>query len=129
LQQEAMVLAARISVFPRDVVQEEIAGSIANALRLRLGAGPRYYTDNLEAYQLYLRGRYTMERFQGPHNALPYFEQAIAKDANYALAYAGAADAFVAMDDNFLLPQPSFFNQRATALNRIESFYCRSSMP
>ena len=90
-------------------VQQEIAASIANALRLKLGAGQRHYTDNLEAYDLYLRGRYALERNPDPERSAPriasqYFEQAIAKDASYALAYAGAADAFVAMHDTYLLP-------------------------
>jgi tetratricopeptide (TPR) repeat protein len=88
----------------RDVfaIQDEVAGSIANALRLKLGAGPRHYTDDLEAYQLYLRGRYALDRRTplggSMGNALQYFEQAVAKDSNYALAYAGSADALLAMD-------------------------------
>ena len=88
----------------RDVLalQDEVAGSIANALRLKLGAGPRRYTDNLEAYQLYLRGRYAQDR-RSPlggslGNALQYFEQATAKDSNYALAYAGIADTLLAVE-------------------------------
>ncbi len=86
-------------------IQEEIANSIANALRLKLGAGPRRYTDNLEAYQLYLRGRYALNHaLPSGSEALPYFEQAIAKDANYAPAYAGAADALLEMEVFFELP-------------------------
>ena len=83
-------------------IQGEVAGSIANALRLELGAAPRRYTDNLEAYQLYLRGRYALDRRTpkggSMRNALQYFEQAAAKDSNYALAYAGSADTLLAMD-------------------------------
>ena len=71
--------------YERDVqdvfaIQDEVAGSIANALRLKLGAGPRRYTDDLEAYQLYLRGRYALDRRipvgGSMGNALQYFEQA-----------------------------------------------------
>jgi TolB-like protein/DNA-binding winged helix-turn-helix (wHTH) protein/Tfp pilus assembly protein PilF len=105
----------------RDVfaVQEEIAGSITSALRLKLGAAQRHYTDNLEAYDLYLRGRYALQRNPEPTRtapkiALQYFEQAIAKDANYALAYAGAADSFGAMGDRILLPHKEA-NARANA--------------
>ena len=83
-------------------IQGEVAGSIANALRLELGAAPRRYTDDLEAYQLYLRGRYALDRRTpkggSMRNALQYFEQAAAKDSNYALAYAGSADTLLAMD-------------------------------
>jgi TolB-like protein/DNA-binding winged helix-turn-helix (wHTH) protein len=79
----------------RDVlaIQDEVAGSIANTLRMKVGAGPRRYTDDLDAYQLYLRGRYALDRRTpvggSMSNALQYFEQAAAKDSNYALAYAG----------------------------------------
>ena len=106
-------------------IQEEIAGSIANALRLKLGAGQRH-TDNLEAYDLYLRGRYALERTPAPTRstsklALQDFEQAIAKDAEYALAYAGTADAFVAMHDNSLLPYDEAYTKaRAAAEKALE---------
>jgi TolB-like protein/DNA-binding winged helix-turn-helix (wHTH) protein/Tfp pilus assembly protein PilF len=88
----------------RDVLalQDEVAGSIANALRLKLGTGPRRYTNDLEAYQLYLRGRYALDRRTplggSMVNALHFFEQATAKDSNYALAYAGTADTLMAID-------------------------------
>jgi TolB-like protein/DNA-binding winged helix-turn-helix (wHTH) protein/Tfp pilus assembly protein PilF len=90
----------------RDVfaIQEDIAGAIANTLRLKLGSGPRRYTNNLDAYELYLQGRHALDRAQGGVNALQYFEQAIAKDAGYALAYAGVADAVLAMHMGLALP-------------------------
>ena len=102
----------------RDVLalQDEVAGSIANALRLKLGAGPRRYTDDLEAYQLYLRGRYALDRRTpaggSMANALQYFEQATAKDPNYALAYAGAADTLLAID----------FQSNGTMTSRLEAY-------
>jgi TolB-like protein/DNA-binding winged helix-turn-helix (wHTH) protein len=107
-------------------IQEELAGSIANALRLKLGGGQRHYTDNLEAYDLYLRGRYALERNPDPERSAPriasqYFARAIAKDANYALAYAGAADAFVAMHDTYLLPYDEAHTKaRASAKKALE---------
>jgi serine/threonine-protein kinase len=104
-------------------IQEEIAESIANALRLRLGAVQRKYTDNLEAYDLYLRGRSALERIPEPgqagaKNGLRYFEQAIAKDANYAPAYAGTGDALVWMDNFFLLPHKEAYAQAKTAAEK-----------
>ena len=108
----------------RDVfaIQEEIAGSIASALRLKFGAGQRHYTDNLEVYDLYLRGRYALSRSLEPggfaKTALQYFEQAIAKDANYALAYAGAADALLMMDASFLLPHDEAFARAKSAAGK-----------
>jgi TolB-like protein/DNA-binding winged helix-turn-helix (wHTH) protein/Tfp pilus assembly protein PilF len=102
----------------RDVLalQDEVAGSIANALLLKLGTGPRRYTDDLEAYQLYLRGRYALDR-RTPLggsllNALQFFEQATAKDSNYALAYAGAADTLMAID----------FQSNGTIASRLEAY-------
>jgi serine/threonine-protein kinase len=73
-------------------IQREIASSIATALRLNLGTGRRRYTDNLEAYESYLRGRYALEH-RSAGEALRHFDNAIAKDSQFALAYAGIADA------------------------------------
>ncbi|MGQ0735738.1 MAG: protein kinase domain-containing protein [Acidobacteriota bacterium] len=80
-------------------IQDEIASDIVEALQLQLGGShpaPRLkrYTDNLEAYHLYLQGRYHwFARTKGGlQRALQYFEQAIEKDPSYALAYSGQAD-------------------------------------
>ena len=80
-------------------VQEEIAKEISEKLRLRLTSHERKrltkrYTQNAEAYQLYLKGRYHWNRRteEGLKKGIQYFEQAIAKDPGYALAYAGLAD-------------------------------------
>ncbi|HEX9083301.1 MAG TPA: protein kinase [Gemmatimonadaceae bacterium] len=80
-------------------VQDDIAGAIASALKLKLGdnaaelSSTSHGTDNLEAYDSFLRGRYFWNR-RGPANlrrALAYFEQSIAKDPRFARAYAGMA--------------------------------------
>ena len=57
----------------------------------------RRATDNVEAYKLYLKGRYYWERRNrgALQNAITYFEQAISADPNYALAHAGLADCYV----------------------------------
>ena len=80
-------------------VQEEIAKEISEKLRLRLTSHERKrlakrYTEKTEAYQLYLKGRYHWNRRteEGLKKGIEYFEQAIAKDPSYALAYAGLAD-------------------------------------
>jgi len=77
-------------------IQDEISRSIVNALRAKLGGGQRRYSANFEAYDLYLKGRYQLERRGGFEAAksLPFFEQAIAKDANFAPAYAGIAKGY-----------------------------------
>jgi TolB-like protein/tetratricopeptide (TPR) repeat protein len=113
-------------------IQDEISRGIVNTLRLRLNPGRRRYETNLEAYDLYLRGRHIMASFptRGRPIALPaveYFEKAIEKDPNYAIAYAGMADAFVAVERNIgtgatawghtLLPRAKSAAERAVELD------------
>src|SRR5262245_6714947 len=91
-------------------IQDEISRGIVNSLRMKLAPGRQRYETNLEAYDLYLRGRQAMEGFpaQGRNiavRAVQYFEGAIEKDANYAIAYAGMADAFRAIDQNTVNPE------------------------
>jgi TolB-like protein len=77
-------------------VQDEIARAIAERLRVTFATGVRRGTENLEAYELYLRGRhYWHERSPTTlRMAVQYFEQSIAIDPGYALAYAGLADCY-----------------------------------
>ncbi len=82
--------------------ESDIAKMIADTLRAKL-TGPEQQaiavrpTENAEAHQLYLRGRYFWNKRTGTDlkKATSYFNQAIDKDPNYALAYAGLADAYV----------------------------------
>ena len=77
-------------------VQNSIAERAAAALKTRLEKRPRSETANLEAYQLYLKGRFHFLKITRPETekAVAYFEQAIRIDPNYALAHAGLADAY-----------------------------------
>jgi serine/threonine protein kinase/Tfp pilus assembly protein PilF len=82
-------------------LQEELAGEISEKLRLRLTTEERQqltrrYTADPLAYELYLRGRYHWNRrnVQDIPKAIDYFNQAIARDPDYALAYTGLADAY-----------------------------------
>jgi eukaryotic-like serine/threonine-protein kinase len=79
-------------------VQEEISTAISDTLRLRLTGEEKQrfvkqYTQNTEAYQLYLKGRYYWNKktADGFYKGIDYFQQAIALDPNYAPAYAGLA--------------------------------------
>ena len=83
-------------------LQEEIAREISQTLRLQLSGEEkqqlaRRYTDNSEAYQLYLKGRFYWNKRteSGLLKALDYYQQAIDKDPTYALAYAGLADTYM----------------------------------
>jgi TolB-like protein/Tfp pilus assembly protein PilF len=83
-------------------VQEDIAREIVGKLRPKLSGEQqervnKRYTENTEAYQLYLKGRFYWNKRTGEgfNQAADYFRQAIDKDPNYALAYAGLADCYV----------------------------------
>jgi eukaryotic-like serine/threonine-protein kinase len=85
-------------------VQDEIAASIAQALKARQDdetatVTGRQQTDNLKAYELYLRGRHqwNMRSGEGLPNALHYFEEALRHDPKYAAAYSGIADYHIAV--------------------------------
>jgi len=88
----------------RDVfaVQDSLTLAIVGALRSRFGdvmtapTVPDRGTDDLEAYDLYLRGRFFFRQrsADGLHRALEHFEQAIARDPGYADAYTGMADVY-----------------------------------
>jgi len=81
--------------------QREIATEIAQKLRLRISGNneqglTKHYTENNEAYQLYLKGRFYWNKRteEGMQKSLEYFQQAIERDPNFALAYSGLADAY-----------------------------------
>ena len=82
-------------------IQEQISKAIADHLRIELTGTEQQQlakrgTENAEAYQLYLRGRYFWNKRtdDGVKQGLSYFQQAIEKDPGYALAYAGVADSY-----------------------------------
>jgi DNA-binding winged helix-turn-helix (wHTH) protein/TolB-like protein/Flp pilus assembly protein TadD len=82
-------------------VQDSISDRAARALVSQLSGEEaqrisRHYTDNIQAYQLYLEGRYYWAKFSdaGVSRSIDYYNQAIAIDPAYALAYAGLADAY-----------------------------------
>ena len=84
-------------------IQDEITLAIVDKLKVKLLRGERAalldrYRDNIEAYNLYLKGRYYWgQRPLMIEKAIEYFELAIARDENYALAYSGLADCYYAL--------------------------------
>jgi serine/threonine-protein kinase len=109
-------------------VQEEIARDISGKLRQRLTGEEKKrltkrYTENAEAYGLYLKGRYhwnkrTAEDIQ---KGIGYFQKAIGKDPTYALAYAGLADSYVLLNEYAGLPsRETFPKAKAAALKALE---------
>jgi serine/threonine-protein kinase len=100
-------------------IQDDIAQSIERQLKLALAdtaAAPivRRYTDNVDAYNVYLKGLYYWNRrFEGGlGKAIECFEQAIQMDPSYALAHAGIADCYVQLAGYSLLP-PNIAYSRA----------------
>ncbi len=83
-------------------VESDIAKAIADTLQTKLTGSEQHAiavrpTENTEAHQLYLKGRFFWNKRTGNDlkKSIDYFQQAIAADPNYALAYAGVADAYV----------------------------------
>jgi len=83
-------------------IEEDIAREISEKLRLKLtretnNSFSRRYTDNVEAYHLYLKGKFHWGKrtSEGLNRAIQYFRQAIEGDPTYALAYAGLAEGYV----------------------------------
>ena len=83
-------------------VETEIAKTVADMLQAKLTGSEQHViaarpTENSEAHQLYLKGRFFWNKRTGNDlkKSIDYFEQAIAADPSYALAYAGVADGYV----------------------------------
>jgi len=92
-------------------LQGDIAKEITTALRVRLSGEDvkrmaKNYTANPEAYQDYLKGRYWLNRrsVEGFNKGIEYFQEAIAKDSAYALAYSGLADGYSLRSDYGAIP-------------------------
>jgi serine/threonine protein kinase/Flp pilus assembly protein TadD len=110
-------------------LQEEIAEEISRKLRLRLTGEERErlmkrYTDNTAAYHLYLKGRhYAGKRTpEWIRKGVEHFQQAIDLDPNYALAYAGLADAyaFLASSTGGQPPHETYPKAKAAAQKALE---------
>ena len=111
-------------------MQEELASEISEKLRLRLSGEQKErltkrFTENREAYELYLRGRYSWSKRTNEElrKGAEYFQQAIAKDPNYSLAHAGLADCllllglFGAEPPRLVMPQAKVSALKAIQLN------------
>lgn len=108
-------------------VQEEIAREITEKLQIKLTGAERRllskrYTQNNEAYHLYLKGRFFWNKYtrEGVERGINYFRQAIELDPNYALAYAGLADAYHRLSNIYLSPREAMPKAKAAALKAVE---------
>jgi len=93
-------------------IQDAITRQMLAALKLKLTGEEEKrvtarYTENAEAYQLYLEGRYHWSRYtrKGIEKAIGHFRKAIELDPNYALAYAAIVDCYLRLATNYLPPE------------------------
>jgi len=108
--------------------ESEISKTIADTLQAKLTgselkAMAKVPTTNSEAYELYLKGRFFWNKRTGAdlRKAIGYFDQAISKDPNYALAYAGLADSYLLLPAfSAASPQDSIPQAKAAAKHALE---------
>jgi serine/threonine protein kinase/tetratricopeptide (TPR) repeat protein len=106
-------------------IQDEISRAIVEALKLRLAAesAPLVVpTANLEAYNLYLKGRFLFNKFteQGLKKGFDYFQHALLEDPGYARAYAGIADCWCNLADDWVAPDDAYPRAKASAIRALE---------
>ena len=109
-------------------LQEDLSKEISEKLRLRLTGEEKQrlrkrYTENVEAYQFYLKGRYFWNKRseEGLTKGIEYFKQAIDKDPGYPLAYAGLADSYYILGYyNWLPPKEAYPKAKAAAVKALE---------
>ena len=111
----------------RDIIalQDDVAAGVKQEIQTRWAIELRNHPvrpqpANSEAYDAYLRGRYSLSRRTegGLHNALGYFNAAIDADPRYALAYAGLADCYILMVSNYDISPDATVLQARTAANK-----------
>src|SRR5258705_8088925 len=110
--------------------QREIAREIVEKLKLKVAGEEKglakHYTENNEAYQLYLRGRFYWNKRteEGMRKSLEYYQQSIERDPNFALAYSGLADAYDLLRapdaSGAMAPDDAMPKAKAAALKALE---------
>jgi serine/threonine protein kinase/tetratricopeptide (TPR) repeat protein len=108
-------------------VQRDMSQEISNSLRLKLSGTEkamiaRRTNVSPEAYQLYLRGKYNLNKYSedGMRNALEYFRKAIDAQPDYALAYAGMSNAYYGLSNVYMAPNEAMPRARAAAERAVE---------
>ena len=106
-------------------IQEDVSTKIVEALRLQLSSEEKVtlqkrYTDDTEAYQLYLQGLFFWKKRneQGLSLAIKYFERALEKDPDYALAWAGIANTLSLMGEYTNISRRDLYEKQMTAVHK-----------
>jgi TolB-like protein/thioredoxin-like negative regulator of GroEL len=107
------------------LIQDSISQRVAATLANKLSGAERqlltkHYTQDPAAYQLYLKGRYFLNKSteQDFRKAIEYFESALQKDPNYAAAYAGVADAYAQLGSFGLLEMKQSYERAKGAIEK-----------
>jgi len=107
-------------------LQSEIAQDVSSKLRIRLTGADRNRlarksTEDSEAYQLYIQGRYEWNKFsfESLKKSIPLFERAIEKDPAFALAYSGLADSYVNLGVDYTFAHETMPRARIAAKQAI----------
>ncbi len=106
-------------------IQDEISRAIVEALKVRLVGVDAHLvapTTNLDAYTTYLKGRYNFNKLseQGLRRALELFQSALLQDPGFARAYAGIADAWINLSDDWVAPDDGYPRAKAAAAQALE---------
>jgi serine/threonine protein kinase/Flp pilus assembly protein TadD len=106
-------------------IQDDITMAIVNGLQIELLGGEKAsiakrYTDNFEAYELYLKGRslWNKRTAEDMRESIRYYEAAIEKEPNFALSYAGLADSYITLGDWIVLPQNEAYPKAIAAAKK-----------
>jgi TolB-like protein/Tfp pilus assembly protein PilF len=106
-------------------IQDEISRAIVDALKLQLvdqRAEPVVPTTNIEAYNLYLKGRFFFNKYteSGLRRGLDFFQQALTRDPGFARAFAGIADCWADLGDDWVAPDDAYPRAKAAATRALE---------
>ena len=109
-------------------LQRELAQTIAQEIKIAVTPEEKTHLKespmvNPEAYSLYLKGRFFWNKRtrEGLRKAVEYFEGAVREDPDYALAYAGIADAYISMGDYYVLkPKEAYLEAKVAAIKALE---------
>jgi serine/threonine-protein kinase len=107
-------------------IQDEISRAIVEALKVRLVGDTGQLvvpeTENMEAYTLYLKGRFFFNKFTEADlkKGLDFFQKALQEDPAYARAYAGIADCWSNLADDWVVPDDAYPRAKAAAKKALD---------
>jgi serine/threonine protein kinase/tetratricopeptide (TPR) repeat protein len=107
-------------------IQDEISRAIVEALKLRLGSDAEHLvvpTKNLEAYNLYLKARFFYHRFSESslQKSLDFFQRVLLLEPGYARAYAGMADCWCRLADDWVAPDDAYPRAKTAASRALQA--------